>query len=363
MAINNDGVFDPSKRIRATLGEEFTANVEADALNRIVSQANIEGNSEQKITGPVRNQFDPSEIMSKIEHSNPRNNVKSQLNNASNISRNEALNNTVEKFKDMRMDNRSVPAKILMKTTGFDKAKSRAENITNVGCTLANITTGVTLQYIADDYIRKNNKFVNVVGAGLAGAAIDFASSYWFSGNKDTVEGLFDPNGITSAEANIINKAIRKEHLVYASEHTLIGYVAPLVMSKTFNKILPEKAKNNKLVGTITSFGVLSSVSKLALQGIRTLKTNKDINALNGCSYAITEGQPCEAYEIIAKYAARSSIDGQIDGSIYGSVGAAIGKSIMGVAKEKTNEKPALVKLEIKEPVKKETVKAEKVTA
>lgn len=362
MAINNDGVFDPSKRIRATLGEEFTANVEADALNRIVSQANIEGNSEQKITGPVRNQFDPSNIMSKIEHSNPIHR-KPQFNNASNISRNEALNNTVEKFKDMRMDNRSVPAKVIMKATGFDKAKSRAENITNVGCTLANITTGVTLQYIADDYLRKNNKFVNIAGAGLAGAAIDFASSYWFSGNKDTVEGLFDPNGITSAEANIINKTIRKEHLVYASEHTLIGYVAPLVMSKTFNKILPEKAKNNKLVEAITSFGVLSSVSKLALQGIRTLKTNKEINALNGCSYAITEGQPCEAYEIIAKYAARASIDGQIDGSIYGNIGAVIGKSIIGATKEKTNEKPVLAKLEIKEPVKKETVKVEKVTA
>ena len=363
MAINNDGVFDPSKRIRATLGEEFTANVEADALNRIVSQANIEGNGEQKITGPVRNQFDPSEIMSKIEHSNHNRN-KPQFNNASsNVSRNEALNNTVEKFKAMRMDNRSMPAKVLMKTTGFDKARSRAENITNIGCTLANITTGVTLQYLADDYLRKNNKFVNVAGAGLAGAAIDFASSYWFSGNKDTVEGLFDPNGITSAEANIINKAIRKEHLVYASEHTLFGYVAPLVMSKTFNKILPEKAKNNKLVEAITSFGVLSSISKLTLQGIRTLKTNKDINTLNGCSYAITEGQPCEAYEIIAKYAARSSIDGQLDGSIYGNVGAVIGRSIVSMAKEKTVEKPALVKLEIKEPAKKETIKAEKVIA
>ena len=359
MAINNNNEFDPSKRIRATLGEEFTANVEADALNRIVSQANIEG-EKRPAGGPVRNQIDVSQFMNKIEHSNG---AKPKNFSIPNVTRNEALVKTTEAFNDMRMEDRSTADKILMKVTGFDKKRSRAENITNAGCLLANITTGLTLQYIADDYIRKNDKFVNVAGAGLVGAALDFASSYWFAGNKDTVEGLFDPNAITSAEANIINKAIRKEHLAYASEHTLFGYVAPLAMSKTFNKILPEKAKNNKFVGALTSFGVLSSVGKLALQGVRSYKSIKDLKTLNGCSYAITDGQPCEAYEMIAKYATKVSINSQLDGSIYGNIGGVVVNTIKSCTKPAVVAKPTVTKMEISEPTKKETTKVEKVIA
>ena len=72
MAINDGNSIDPSRRIRAVLGEEFTANVEADALNRIVSQANVEGNvKSNNPTGPVRNdKFDASEYMNRIVHSN-----------------------------------------------------------------------------------------------------------------------------------------------------------------------------------------------------------------------------------------------------------------------------------------------------
>ena len=67
MAINDGNTIDPSRRIRAVLGEEFTANVEADALNRIVSQANVEGNvKSNNPTGPVRNdKFDVSEYIFK----------------------------------------------------------------------------------------------------------------------------------------------------------------------------------------------------------------------------------------------------------------------------------------------------------
>lgn len=377
MAINDGNSIDPSRRIRAVLGEEFTANVEADALNRIVSQANVEGNvKSNKSTGPVRNdKFDASEYMNRIVHSNSTkvgvNGVKPHP--VTNASRNEALNKTFAQFKStIMMEDRSKAAKVTMKLTGFDKSKSRAENITNAGCMLANISTGATLQYLSDSYLHKSENFntKNILGVGVVGSLVDFASAYWFSGNKDTVEGLFDPNNISSAEADLINKAINKEKLKYSVEHVGIGFIAPFATSNAFNKLLPEKAKNNGVVKALTSFGTLSAVSKTVLQSVRNFKDIKDLKNIDGCSYSITEGQPCEAYEIIAKYATRKSINGQLDGSIYGNIGGVTASTISNIIKNKKVArntevvKPAtLPKLEVKELKTKETVKNEKATA
>lgn len=378
MAINDGNTIDPSRRIRAVLGEEFTANVEADAFNRIVSQANVEGNvKSNNPTGPVRNDnFDASEYMNRIVHSNSTkvgvNGVKPHP--VTNESRSVALNKTFEQFKStIMMKDRSKAAKVTMKLTGFDKSKSRAENITNAGCALANISTGVTLQYLSDSYLHKSKNFntKNILGVGVVGSLVDFASAYWFSGNKDTVEGLFDPNNISSAEADIINKAINKEKFKYAVEHVGIGFIAPFAASNTLNKFLPEKVKNNGIVKTLTSFGTLSAVSKTVLQSVRNFKDIKDLNTIDGCSYSITEGQPCEAYEIIAKYATRKSINGQLDASIYGNIGGVAVTSISNIIKNKKVDgntevvKPStLTMLEVKElPTKKETNKNEKVTA
>ena len=377
MAINDGNSIDPSRRIRAVLGEEFTANVEADALNRIVSQANVEGNvKSNKSTGPVRNdKFDASEYMNRIVHSNSTkvgvNGIKPHP--VTNASRNEALNKTFAQFKStIMMEDRSKAAKVTMKLTGFDKSKSRAENITNAGCMLANISTGATLQYLSDSYLHKSENFniKNILGVGVVGSFVDFASAYLFSGNKDTVEGLFDPNNISSAEADLINKAINKEKLKYAVEHVGIGFIAPFATSNAFNKLLPEKAKNNGVVKALTSFGILSAVSKTVLQSVRNFKDIKDLKNIDGCSYSITEGQPCEAYEIIAKYATRKSINGQLDGSIYGNIGGVTASTISNMIKNKKVArntevvKPAtLPKLEVKELTTKETVKNEKATA
>ena len=378
MAINDGNSIDPSRRIRAVLGEEFTTNVEADALNRIVSQANVEGNvKSNNPTGPVRNdKFDASEYMNRIVHSNS---TKVGVNGdkphpITNASRNEALNKTFTQFKSsVMMEDRSKSSKVIMKLTGFDKSKSRAENITNTGCVLANITTGATLQYLSDSYLHKSENFntKNILGVGIVGSMVDFASAYWFSGNKDTVEGLFDPNNISSAEADLINKAINKEKFKYAVEHVGIGFIAPFAASNTLNKFLPEKAKNNGVIKALTSFGTLSALSKTVLQSVRNFKDIKDLKTIDGCSYSITEGQPCEAYEIIAKYATRKSINGQLDASIYGNIGGVAATSISNMIKSKKVTgnievmKPVdLPKIDLAElPVKKETVKNEKVTA
>ena len=378
MAINDGNTIDPSRRIRAVLGEEFTANVEADALNRIVSQANVEGNvKSNNPTGPVRNdKFDASDYVNRIVHSNSTkvgvNGVKPHP--VTNASRNEALNKTFMQFKStIMMEDRPKSAKVVMKLTGFDKAKSRAENITNAGCALANVSTGVALQYISDSYLHKSENFntKNILGVSIVGSLVDFASSYWFSGNKDTVEGLFDPNNISSAEADLINKAINKEKFKYAAEHVGFGFIAPFAASNAFNKFLPEKAKNNNVVKVLTSFGTLSAVSKTVLQSVRNFKDIKDLKSIDGCSYSITEGQPCEAYEIIAKYATRKSINGQLDSSIYGNIGGVAVTSISNMIKNKkvagntevvkSVDSPKIELVEL--PVKKETVKNEKATA
>ena len=134
---------------------------------------------------------------------------------------------------------------------------------------------------------------------------------------------------------------------------------------------IPEKAKNNGVVKVLTSFGTLSAVSKTVLQSVRNFKDIKDLKSIDGCSYSITEGQPCEAYEIIAKYATRKSINGQLDSSIYGNIGGVAVTSISNMIKNKKVAGNTVVvkpvdspKIELVElPVKKETIKNEKVTA
>ena len=385
MAINDGKTFDPSKRIRDVLGEELVSNIEADALNRIVSQASYSGksggvkSSEQAPTGPVRNDFDASSYMERIVHSNGQHSDGEQQRPfaVTSASRHEALNKTVEEFKGIFMTKKSTGAEILMKTTGFNKSRSRAENITNAGCLISNIATGFVINHLADSYLRnkpENRNAKNIAGIGIVGSALDFASAYMFSGNKDTVEGLFDPNNITSAEATIINKAIAKEKVKYAAEHTAFGFVAPYVVSNVLTKVLPEKAKSNKVVQVATSFGLLSSVSKLALQGVRTMKDIKELKTLDGCSYTITEGQPCEAYEIVAKYAMRKSIDSQIDATIYGNIAGATINTVANVIRNNNLNKKSVSavevkpvvtkpKLEVKEPTKTEKSKNEKASA
>ena len=79
----------------------------------------------------------------------------------------------------------------------------------------------------------------------------------------------------------------------------------------------------------------MSAVSKTVLQSVRNFKDIKDLKNIDGCSYSITEGQPCEAYEIIAKYATRKSISGQLDGSIYGNIGGVTAATFSNMMKNK----------------------------
>ena len=116
----------------------------------------------------------------------------------------------------------------------------------------------------------------------------------------------------------------------------------------------------------------MSAVSKTVLQSVRNFKDIKDLKTIDGCSYSITEGQPCEAYEIIAKYATRKSINGQLDASIYGNIGGVAVTSISNMVKNKkvAGNNTEVVKpvdspkIELVElPVKKEINKNEKATA
>lgn len=355
MAINDGSgtVLDPSKRIRAALGEEFVNNTEADALNRIISQANLSSGvkSNAKPGGPVRNEYDVSEYTSKIVHSNGPIPTGKKPNVMTQSSRNEALTKAVKKLQSFDSRNDSGINKVLIKTTGFNKNLSRAENLLNATSLISNIITGSAIQTLSDEYLKKNYNTKNVVGTGVACSVIDFAETYLFNSNKDTVEGLFDPNSITSAEADIINKEIRNEKLKHAAEHTAFGYIAPFVASNILNKVLPEKAKSNKIVNVSTSFGVLSSVSKLILQNIRNYKDLKEIDSINGVSFAITEGQPCEAWGVIAKMATKRSINDKVDSSIYGSLGSLTVNTIKNQieAKRRSNQTSNLI---ITKPVK-----------
>lgn len=370
MAINDggsNGILDPSRRIRATLGEEFVNNTEADALNRIISQANYGGGVKSNTTPgtAVRNEHDISEYTNKIIHTSTNSPDQSRINAASmrmsSTSREEALNKAFDKLKSIDSRNKTGVNKVLIKTTGFNKELSHAENLLNGTSMLANIITGGAIQTLSDEYLKKNRSTKNVIGTGLACSLLDFAETYAFNSNKDTVEGLFDPNSISSAEADIINREIRNEKLKHAAEHTAFGYIAPFVASNILNKVLPEKTKTNQIVNVSTSFGVLSSISKVVLQGVRNYKDVKEIKSINGTPYAITDGQPCEAWGTIAKIATKRSINDKVDSSIYGSLGSLlINTTKNAIEAKQRSERMATVQI-IPAPTKK-TVESTKTT-
>lgn len=397
MAINNNNMFDPSKRIRVALGEEFTSKVEAEAVNRIVSQANLDKNttkSEQSPSGPVRNQFDASAYTSQIIHTNG---IKTSENvfNIPNKARVDALENTIARFNSSIKVNKEKTAKTiinnaLINITGFDKNVTRAENVTNAVNLIANVGYGLVTEHLFDSHLQQNKTFKKGLGVGLAGTLVDFTTSYLFTGNKDSVEGLFDPNSITSSEAVLINKTIAKEKLSYAVEHSLAGVVLPFVASEVINRFVPKTITEKPVIKTITSFGTFSSIGKITTQAVRRHKNTTELKTLAGYKYTVTDNEPCEAYKLVAKYATKKSLDKAIDSSIYGTLGGLIGRSInfKGMFDKlrnkpgvKTNTPPAITFVEVKEkpiktvpnktkpvekvvkPIVKETKQTKKVTA
>lgn len=312
--------FDPSKRIRATLGDDFVSSVQEEAIERLAEAMATNAKKSDGATpetemgddnmGKVRDMFN------NIKHTTPRaDQVK-----AGNAGREESRIQEMEKEEIGYM-----PTKMetfVRATTGFGIKDSKKHNISqfvsnvirNGGALVTSDIMETTFKYNRySDY-----KFKNISIASGVSSAIDFASTYFGSANINRVTklitetGVYDYGYLTLEDSEVIKKVINKEKLIYAAEHTAASVILPTVAKLLINKYVGEdKIEKSNVLKYATSFGSLSTVSKLGLTAIRNITEKK------------TSDNPTDLTEI-AKTAAKVSINEQIDPTLVGTIAGSI---------------------------------------
>lgn len=344
MAINenNEGriVFDPSKRIRAALGEEFSTDLQADATRRLAAAMA----SASVIRSPGELEIDPQEenmkrlrdIHSTITHTNP---IKpNPVQNEAPVNRMETMEpeeraktRSVAFMESERecsklIEKKSFAENIIRKTTGFGIHDSATENVAHaIALGLKNFASCASADAIETTFRMKNDKNVGIAVGVSAG--VDAIVTSWTAGNGARISKIFDPDVITSTEAQNISKTIAKEKMKYGIQHAVAAVVAPAVVKYGIDKAVGDKIENNKIAQVLTSFGALSEVGKVTLNLVRRAKEAKaSKEAAENVSITDSLDTPVNEYNNIAKHAINRIINESVDDTVFGTVlGSVIG--------------------------------------
>lgn len=344
MAINenNEGriVFDPSKRIRAALGEEFSTDLQADATRRLAAAMA----SASVIRSPGELEIDPQEenmkrlrdIHSTITHTNP---IKpNPVQNEAPVNRMETMEpeeraktRSVAFMESERecsklIEKKSFAENVVRKATGFGIHDSATENVAHaIALGLKNFAACASADAIETTFRMKNDKNVGIAVGVSAG--IDAIVTSWTAGNGARISKIFDPDVITSTEAQNISKTIAKEKMKYGIQHAVAAVVAPAVVKYGIDKAVGDKIENNKIAQVLTSFGALSEVGKVTLNLVRRAKEAKaSKEAAENVSITDSLDTPVNEYNNIAKHAINRIINESVDDTVFGTVlGSVIG--------------------------------------
>lgn len=326
-SINGKNVFDPSRRIKAALGEEYAENVKQEAIERL-SQAmassgirkrdeyieeNEEENNDMRLRDLVRKN---------TTHTNPSEQTiaKDKAYNADETLklRQEGIVKSQKMLNNM-LCGKSTVNKVVKMTTGYGTDCNKSENIRQaINSSVRNISTWIVNDAVETTMRLNNSKYIGLATA--IGAGVDFIANAGWAGNTTRVKNLFDPNVITQSEINDVNKTISKEKVKYGLQHAAAAVVAPAAIKYGINKIVGKKFENNKLYNIATSFGVISEVGKVSLNLIRRSAEKKDIAAAGPKQYDISSevNVPIKAYKDIAKIAINHTINECVDDTIIG---------------------------------------------
>lgn len=339
-------IFDPSKRIRAAVGEEYAANIESEAIERL-SQA-MASNGIRRRDDYIEEKEEENSDMTRIRdlvknHCTHTNGIKSTAEEASYTSPEERTSIRTEAFNESQKAlNKMLEKKPFIEnavrfTTGFGIKDSKEENINKL------ITNSVknASAFVINDAIDTTFKLGNMKNAGIAvsvSAGLDFVTNMLCSGNSKRINKMFDPNVITATEAANINKIINKEKIKYGLEHTVASVVAPSLVKMGLNAALGDTAKNNKIVEYATSFGVLSEIGKTSLYGIRKAIEKKAIAKASENAYVISADDEVaiKGYNDIAKLAVNHIINESIADTLVGSIAG----TYIGISSVVTKEPP-----------------------
>jgi hypothetical protein len=326
--INGRTVFDPSKRIKAALGEEYAENVKQEAIERL-SQAmasngirkrdeyieeNAEENNDMRLRDILRKNTthtNPSQqTIEAMASTNPDEILKIRQNTV--VESQNALNAMIY--------NNSNVNKVIKSVTGFGTDCNKSENARQlINSSLRNISAWVVNDAMETTFRLNNSKYIGI--STVIGASVDFCANAGWAGNTTRVKNLFDPKCITQAELNDINKTISKEKIKYGLEHAAASVVIPSAVKFGLNKIVGKKFENNKIFNVATSFGLLSEIGKVSLNLIRRSTEKKAIQNAASKSYNISSEYdvPVKAYSDVAKIAINHTINECMDDTLIAS--------------------------------------------
>lgn len=340
--VNGKREYDPAKRIRAAVGEEESANIDAEALEKLTQAAvstAVRNDVADKEESAHKNNFNNDIVHSSVVSEHDR-----ELNGEIMVaSRKEALT-TSKKAIEALCAKKDIKREIGTFITGFDKGQDKAVNISNAFNMAGRFATGFSCNYAIESNFHKNDMKKASISV-LAGTTIDVVGSMLNGANNDIINSVFDPNFITQAESENINKSIRSEKIKYAVEHALAGVIAPAGVKMLLKKVMPKALEHNKILEAATSYGTLSTIGKSSLMVFRTVNDKKLSDKVSNSEILVSDGEPSELYTDIAKLATRKSIDNHMDQTIVsGIVGSVAGYNSINVGKVKSVAKKIIAK-------------------
>lgn len=336
MAINNGigggHTFDPSKRIRAKLGEEFVQSVESEAIDRLAEAMATTATKTTPINETEeKNDMSLRDMFGRIQHTTPRaaelkeknaEKVEEKLQEFERMDAENSVNESTIETETISSPNPSKLETAVRATTGLGIKDSKKHNLDSAVRNAIRAGGSLVTTDIMETTFRMNryndNALKNIGIATGVSTAIDFAATVFTTPSPTRVMKLMADTGVGQyrnlllEDANKIKKIARKEGMIYAAEHAVAGVVLPAAIKFGLSKFVgDDKLESSKLLKVASSFGTISTATKVGLTAIRNLTSKK-----------IPENPASMAQ--VAKVAANVAINEQIDPTLIGTVAGSI---------------------------------------
>ena len=327
---NGKNEFDPTKKVRAVLGDDFVDEVEADALAKLSAASKaavVSKNVYEEPGSEAAKPMGPADWVKQIKHTNPivKQNEEKFINETDEGVEVRRMTGIEEarKLHEEFVCKKGLITNVKSGVFGINPGSSTSETVTSIVNTAVRSFCGFTANDVIETSFSMNDNKKLLTGIGV-GAVLDIIGSYGATVNNKTLNKFFNENNITKAESDIINAEICKEKIKYTAEHLAAAIVIPAAAKFGIDKLVKEK--NSDAMGLALSFGTLSTIGKIALQVVRKIGDSKLEAELAETSYKVPASGPNPYYKNLAKAMTHRLCNNQIDATIVsGAAGTYLG--------------------------------------
>ena len=328
--INGKNEFDPTKKVRAVLGNDFVDEVEAEALAKLSAASKaavVSKNVYEEPGSEAAKPMGPADWVKQIKHTNPivKQNEEKFINETDEGVEVRRMTGIEEarKLHEEFVCKKGLITNVKSGVFGINPNSTTSETVTSVVNTAIRGFCGFATNDIIETSFGMNDNKKLMTGIGV-GAALDVIGSYGATVNNKTLNKFFNENNITKAESDVINAEIRKEKIKYTAEHLAAAVVIPAAAKFGIDKLVKEK--NSDAMDLALSFGTLSTIGKITLQVIRKINDSKLEAELAETSYKVPASGPNPYCKNLAKAVAHRLCNNQIDATIVtGAAGTYLG--------------------------------------